>query len=194
LELPLGRHNLSIGTRDFYTSEQASLVVSLDDVSAVDLASADTAVVWALWTWVATNWPAIGLVKGVEEGVLLLKTEPWLVGLVGFHELGTLVAVVELVWGSIGIPALGNDQDVGSTTEGVGEDGNGSEVDIRVVTGSLASRATVKVPLGKVFNLEDAILGDLGESLKIHLSVSSQISARFRSRRSGETGTELAHF
>jgi len=167
LELPLGGHNLSIGTRDLYTGEQASLVVSLDNVSAVDLASADTTVVWALWTGVTANGPAIGLVEGVEEGVLLLKTEPWLVGLVSLHELGTLVAVVELVWGSIGIPALGDNQDVGSATEWVGEDGNRSEVDIRVVAGSLAGRATIKVPLGEVFNLEVAVLGDLGESLKI---------------------------
>lgn len=139
MELPLSGHDLGIGTRDFYTSEQASLVVSLDNVSAVDLASANTTVVWALRTGIATNWPAIGLVESVKEGVLLLEAEPRLVSLVGLHELGTLVAVVELVWGSIGIPALGNYQDVGSTTERVGEDGNRSEVDIRVIAWSLAS-------------------------------------------------------
>jgi len=167
LELPLSRHNLGIGTGDLYTSEQASLVVSLDNVSAVDLASANTTVVWALWTRVPTDWPAIGLVEGVKEGVLLLKTEPWLVGLVGLHELSTLMAVVELVRGSIRIPALGNDQDVGSATERVGEDGHRPEVDIRVVAWSLASRAAIEVPLGKVLNLEVTILWDLGESLEI---------------------------
>jgi hypothetical protein len=31
---------------------------------------------------------------------------------VGLHELGSLVAVVELVWGSIGVPALAEDEDV----------------------------------------------------------------------------------
>lgn len=59
-------------------------------------------------------------------------------GLVSIHKLGTLVAVVELVWGSIRIPAFGDDQDVGRPTEGVGEEGDRTEVNIGVVTGSLA--------------------------------------------------------
>ena len=59
--------------------------------------------------------------------------------LVGLHELSTLMTVVELVWGSIGIPALGEDQDVGGTSEWIGENGNGSEVDIGVVAWGLAS-------------------------------------------------------
>lgn len=177
LELPLSGHNLGVGSRDLYTGEQASLVVSLDNVSAVDLASANTTVVWALWTGIAANWPAIGLVESIKEGILLLKTEPRLVGLVGLHELSTLVAVVELVWGSVGIPALGDNQDVGSATERVGEDGHRSEIDIRVIAWSLASRAAVKVPLGKVFNLEETVLWDLGESLGI-----------LRVRKSSEVG------
>jgi hypothetical protein len=176
LELPLSWHDLGIGTRDLYASKQASLVVSLDNVSAVDLASTNTTVVWALWTRVTTDWPAIGLVEGVKEGVLLLETEPRLMSLVGLHELGTLMAVVELVRGSIGVPALGDDQDVGSATEWVGEDGNRSEVDIGVVAWSLAGRATIKVPLGKVLNLEEAVLWDLGESLEIsRISIFSTI-------------------
>lgn len=40
------------------------------------------------------------------------------------------MSVIELVWGSIGIPALGEDQDVGSATEWIGEEGDRSEVDI----------------------------------------------------------------
>ena len=102
------------------------------------------------------------------------------------------MAVVELVWGSIGIPALGNDQDVGSTTEGVGEDGNGSEVDIRVVAWSLAGRATVKVPLGKVLNLELTILWDLGESLEItRISTRPNDRPRFGSHEWGEVSSPL---
>ena len=160
-------HNLGVGTRDLDTGEQASLVVSLNDVSAVDLAGTNTTVVWALGSRETTYWPTIRLVQQIKKGILLLETEPWLVDLVGFHELSTLVAVVELVWSSIGIPALGNNQDVGSTTEWVGEDGNRSEVDIRVVAWCLTSRATIKVPLRKVLNLEEAVLRDLEESLEI---------------------------
>ncbi len=88
-------------------------------------------------------------------------------GLVGLHKLGTLVAVVELVWGSIGVPALGDNQDVGSATEWVGENGNRSEIDIRVVAWSLARRAAIKVPFWKVLNLEETVLWDFGESLEI---------------------------
>jgi hypothetical protein len=165
LELPLSGHNFGIGTRDLYAGVQASLVVSLDNVSAVDLASTNTTVVWALWTGVTADRPAIGLVEGVEKGVLLLKTEPRLMSLVGLHEFCTLMAVVELVWCSIGVPALGDNQDVGGATEWVREDGYRAEVDIRVVAWSLASRATIKVPLGKVLNLEDTVLWNLGQGL-----------------------------
>lgn len=167
LELPLGGHDLGIGTGDLDTSEQASLVVSLDNISAEDLASTDTTVVWALWTWEPVCWPAIGTVAHVEKSVLLLKTEPRLLRLVGLHKLGSFVAVVELVWGSVGIPALGNNQDVGGTTEWIGEEGDGAEVNIGVVTWSLSSRATVKVPFWEILNLEFATLRDAGKSLKI---------------------------
>jgi len=76
------------------------------------------------------------------------------------------MAVVELVWGSIGVPALGENQDVGGTTQWVREDGNGSEVDIRVVTWGLASRATVEVPLWEVIESEFTAFWDLEESLE----------------------------
>jgi hypothetical protein len=188
LELPLSGHNLGIGTRDLYTGEQTSLVVSLDNVSAVDLASTNTTVVWALWAGITANWPAIRLVKGVKKGVFLLETEPWLVDLVGLHELGTLMTIVELVWGSIGIPALGNNQNVGSATEWVGEDGNGPKVNIRVVAGSLASRAAIEVPLGKVLNLEVPILWDLGEGLE---KITSQYILKYRAASARGSGNLL---
>jgi hypothetical protein len=165
LEFPLSGHDLGVGTGDLDASVQASLVVSLDDVSAENLASTNTTVVWALRTWETVDWPAIRLVAHIEEGVLLLETEPWLVDLVGLHELSTLMAVVELVWGSIGVPALSENQDVGGTTEWIGEDGNGTEVDIGVVAWGLASRAAVEVPLWEVIESEFTALGDLEESL-----------------------------
>lgn len=160
-------HNLSVGPRDLHTSEQASLVVSLDDISAVDLAGTNTAVVWALWTWETALWPAIWSVKLIKKGVFLLKTEPRVVRLVGLHELSTLMTVVELVWGSIRVPALCDNQDVGGTTEWIGVDGNGSEVDIGVVARGLASRGAVEVPLWEILDLEFTTLWDFGESLRV---------------------------
>lgn len=166
--------------------------MSLDNVSAVDLASTDTTVVWALRTWEAVCWPAIWSVRHVEECVFLLKTEPWLVGLVCNHQLGALGTVVELVGGSIGIPALGENQDVWGTTERVGEDGNGAEVDIRVVAGSLTGGRTVEIPFWEVFEGELARFRNLEESLwkRIDPLVASCLGRKCV-RSGGVTGSEL---
>lgn len=112
--------------------------MSLNDVTAEDLASTDTAVVGALGTGETTLRPAVGRSELVEEGVLLLQSEPWLSVLVGLHELSTVVPVVELVGNAIRVPALGEDQDVVTSTEGVGEDGDWAKVDVRVLTRGLA--------------------------------------------------------
>ncbi len=126
LELPLSRHDFGVGARNLDTSVQASLVMSLNNVSAENLASANTTVVRALRSWEAIYWPTIWSIGDIEESVFLFKTEPWLVLSVSLHELGTLMTVVELVWGSIRIPAFAENQHVGSTTEWVGENSNGS--------------------------------------------------------------------
>jgi hypothetical protein len=71
------------------------------------------------------------------------------------------VAVVELVRGAIGVPALGEDDDVGGAAEGVGEDGAGAQVDIRVVAGGLLGGGAVEVPDGEVFGLPLLLLQGL---------------------------------
>jgi hypothetical protein len=171
LELPLGRHDLSVGTGDVHTSVQAGLVVGLDDITLHNLAAANTAVVRSLTTDGVSNYaalclqgqnlrsretasgPAEGTVVNVKESVLLLETEPRHVLGISLHHLVALMAVVVLVGGAVGVPALGEDDDVGGPTERIGEDGARSEVDIRVVTRSLLGRGTVKVPDGKVLGL-----------------------------------------
>jgi hypothetical protein len=140
---------------------QASTVVSLNNITAVDLASADTAVVGALGTGETALGPAVRPAIGTEEGVFLLQTEPELFLGVGLHQTSGLVAVVELVGGTIGIPGLAQNEDVVTETEGVGVNGNGTEVDIGVVTGGLAGGGAVEVPFGKLINGRDG----LGESL-----------------------------
>jgi len=52
LELPLGGHDLGVSSRDDDAGVQASLVVSLDDITAEDLSSTNPTVVWALWAGV----------------------------------------------------------------------------------------------------------------------------------------------
>lgn len=105
--------------------------MTVDDVALNHLAGADTAVVGALRSRVAVVGPSVRAVVEIEESVLLLetcsalatmprseqpatsqRTEPGLVFRVELHELGALMAVVELIGGSIGIPALGEDENV----------------------------------------------------------------------------------
>lgn len=57
----------------------------------------------------------------------------YLVGGVSLHQLGGLMPVVVLVWASIGIPALSEDEEVAVPAERIGEDGGRAEVDIAVV-------------------------------------------------------------
>lgn len=94
----------------------------------------------------------------VEEGVLLLETEPWHVLGIGLHDLGALMAVVVLVGGAVGVPALGQDDDVGGAAEGVGVDSARAEVDVGVFAGGLVGGRAVKVPDGKIFGLVVALL------------------------------------
>lgn len=65
------------------------------------------------------------------------------------------MAEVELVGAAIGIPGLTQDEDVVALAEGVGEDGARAEVDIGVVTGSLAGGRTVKVPFWELVDTLD---------------------------------------
>jgi hypothetical protein len=161
LELPLGRQDLGIDTRDLDTGVHASTVVGLDNVTAVDLAGTNTTVVRTLRTGETTLGPSIGSTKLIEESVLLLKAEPRNVLLVGLHELVAFMSAVELVRGAIGVPALTEDEDVVAPAERIWEDSNGAEVDIRVLTGSLSGRRTVEVPLGELVNRSSLLVESL---------------------------------
>ena len=136
--LPLSGHDLSVGAGDVDASIHAGLVVSLDDVSAEDLAGTNTAVVRALRSGEAVLGPAIRPAVEVEKCVFLLQTEPELVLLVCLHDDGSVVAEVVGVGLAIRHPGLAHDEDVVAETEGIWVHGNGAEVDIRVVTWSLA--------------------------------------------------------
>lgn len=138
LVFPLSRHDLGIGSGDVDVGVQAGLVVRLDNVTAEDLASAYTAVVWALRGGEAVLGPAIGPAKLVEEGVFLLETEPELVLGVGLEDNGGVVAEVVRVGLAIRHVGLAHDEDVVTQTEGVREEVDGAEVDIGVFARRLA--------------------------------------------------------
>jgi len=150
LVLPLGWENLSVDTRDLDTGVQASTVVSLNDISAVDLSGTDTTVVWTLWTWETTSWPSKWLIEIIKESILLLETEPWDLVLVSLHQFGAVVAVVELVWDTVGVPALAKDEDVVAASEWIWVYGDWAKVDVGVFAWSLSGGGTIKVPFWKV--------------------------------------------
>src|SRR5277367_107019 len=85
LEFPLRGHDFSVDSADLDSRVQACLVVCLDDITGVDFASSDTAVVWALWTRESTCGPSVRSIEGIEEGVFLFETEPRIVFLVLLH-------------------------------------------------------------------------------------------------------------
>lgn len=114
--------------------------MSLDNVTAVNSASADTTVIWTLRTRVAVLGPAVGPVIKAKEGIFLLKTKPDFVLGVGFHQPRGLVAVIVFVGCSIRIPGLAHDQDVVAQADGIWVGCDGSDVNIGVVAGGLASR------------------------------------------------------
>lgn len=167
LELPLGRHNLGVGTGDLDSCIQAGLVVCVDDVTTHNPTCADTTVVRTLGSRESVLGPTVRSVLHIEESVLLLKTKPWYMAAVGLHQLGTFVTVVVFVGGAIGVPALSQDQDVRDTSHGVRVDGDRSEIDITVVTGSLIGRRTVEVPDGEILGLDVAILGNRCDGLNV---------------------------
>ena len=73
----LSGHNFGIGARDVDPGVEASSVMSLYDVSAVDLVGANSAVVGALRSGETILWPSEGMLVLIQKGVLLLDSEPW---------------------------------------------------------------------------------------------------------------------
>jgi hypothetical protein len=187
LVLPLRGHDLSVDTGDVDAGEQAGLVVSLDNVTAVDLAGTDTTVVRALGTGVTTLGPAERPSVVSEEGVFLLKTEPEVLAGVCLHQFGGLMAVVEFVLvtvlsaylpighrvfvttnrSAVAVPGLAENEDVVALAERVRENSNGPEVDVGVVAGGLAGTGTVEVPFWQLLNGSDRLEQGLREKTKL---------------------------
>jgi hypothetical protein len=161
LVFPLSRHDLRVGAGDVDLGVQAGLVVCLDNIAAEYLAGAYTAVVRALGSGEAVLGPAVGPAELVEEGVLLLEAEPELVLFVLLEDDGGIVAEVVAVGAAIRHVRLAHDEHVVAKTEGVGVVCDRAEVDIRVVTGGLARRGTVKVPFWEVVETCDLLVESL---------------------------------
>lgn len=79
LVLPLGRHHLRVDARDLDAGEEAGAVVRLHELAPDRAPRSRGAVVRPLRPGVAILRPPEGPLRGgVEEGVLLLDAEPWL--------------------------------------------------------------------------------------------------------------------
>lgn len=104
-----------------------------------------------------TVWGAVN----VEQGILLLKTKPGLLFLGEFHDLGGVVTVVGFVGSAVVVVALGEDEDVVTTTEWVFEDGSWPQVDVRVAARSLVGGRTVKVPNTQLTDIGDFFINSL---------------------------------
>jgi len=164
LELPLGRHDLGVDTADLDTSVQADAVVGLNQITCEDLSSAGTAVVGTLRTRETVFRPTVWGAVDVEQGVLLLETEPGLVFLGEFHDLGGMVTVVGPIGSAVVVVALSEDDDVITTAEWILKDGSWPQVDVGVTTGSLVGGRTVKVPNTQLTDVGDFLVngGSLG--------------------------------
>jgi len=157
LELPLSGHDLGVDSGDLDSSVQTSTVVGLDEVTSKDLSGSDTTVVRTLRSGEPTLGPTVRLTIGVEQGVLLLESEPRLVSLGQVHVLLGHVPVVVGSGSSIGEVTSTENEDVIPTPEGITEDRDGPQENIGIVSRSLLGGRTIKVPLLQ--------LGDLGDLL-----------------------------
>ena len=158
LELPLAGHDLGVGAGDHQAGFDAQGRVLLDDVATVDLGRTDAAVVGALRFGEPVGREAGGPAVEVQHRVLLLEAEQGLlvlVLLVDLAGLGTRVGRVRRP--VLGQGRLAHDQDVVTTTDGVGAAEDGLEDDIGVVAAGLVGRRTVEPP--------DPGLGAVGEDL-----------------------------
>lgn len=97
----------------------------------------NTAIVGSLGAREASLGPSEWLVIRIKQGVLLLEAEPGLVLLDGVHHLLGVMTVVSPVGSTVVVVALGKDEDVVATTEGIPEDGGWAKVDIGIMARSL---------------------------------------------------------
>ena len=122
----------------------------------------DTTVVRALGAGETALGPTVGGAVHVEEGVLLLDTEPGNDVLGKLHDLSGMVAEVGPVGSAIVVVALCEDEDVVAAAEGVLEDSSRAEVDVGVVAGRLVGGGAIEVP-----DAQGADVGHLlGDSLE----------------------------
>jgi len=155
LELPLGWHNLGVDTADVDLCVEASTVVGFDEIAGENFAGTSTTVIRALGAWETAFRPTIGSTVNIEQSIFLLETEPRDFGLRFIHNFFRVVTIVGPVGSTIIVVALGEDEDIVTTTERILEDSGGAQVDIGIVARGLVGGGTIKVPDTELANVRD---------------------------------------
>ena len=96
LELPLCRHNLGIGARDIDSGVEACAIMSLDNVTTIDLVGAHPTIVGSLWPGKSIFGPAKGMVVLVQQSVFLFDSEPGFFLFGSFHDFKATFAMIGL--------------------------------------------------------------------------------------------------
>ena len=123
------------------------------NISAIHLVGSNSTVIRSLGSWETILWPTKWMLVMIKECVLLLYTKPRVLRLGLLHDLHTLLSVVGghgLVKVVVGVT---QDQQVVTAGEGTGIHLNRLEVDIRVGTISLITRAPIVVPHWQIIHL-----------------------------------------
>merc|ERR1719244_511438 len=162
LVFPLGRHNLCIGSRDPNTSKQTGSVVSLNNISAINPASSNPAVVRSLWARETilgtTKWMTIL----IQESVLLFNSKPRVLVFSLFHHLKTSLPLVGICGLLVVFVSLTHYQNVVSKSEWVRVHLDRVQVGVGVTSLSLISGASIIIPDRQFCNIIGLLLQGLG--------------------------------
>ena len=149
LELPLAGHDLGVDARDLQARRDARVHVLLDDGATDSLGRADAAVVRTLGRGLTLLAEAVGT-AALEQGVLLLETEPGLLALELLLGLHGGSARVGLVGRAIGVVDLGEHQQVLAAADWVRAAEHRLEHAVGRVALGLVRGGAVEAPLGEL--------------------------------------------
>ena len=171
LEFPLAGHDFGVGAGDGKASLNAGGGVLFDEVTAVDLHGTDTAVVRALRSGETAGGEAGRPTRDrVEEGVLLLETEPGLLVAVLLHCLDGGGAGVGGVRRHVaGQQRLAEHEDVVATADRVRALEDRLQDDVGIVAGGLVGAGAVVAP--------DPGLSAISEDLGLGADLTSRLGA-----------------
>ncbi len=149
LELPLADHDFCVRSRNRQSGFDTGNGVVLDDIAAPDLVGTDTAVVTTLWGWETADRPPVRA-SVLEEGVLLLHTEPWLLVRILLERGDGGGPRVGFVDGHVRVEHLTEHEHVVASANGIGDDFDRAQYAVGRITGRLLGRRPIESPDGQL--------------------------------------------